>query len=135
MECEALGRKPKEALRLALRTSTSAFTALNRDRRPVAMLGVCSTNLLCGHGVPWMLGTDEVFDCGRDLLELGPRIIGSWAETFSVMENIVAAENVKAIRLLRHWGAEIGDAVETHGGVAFVPFRFSAAIQGEAGSA
>jgi hypothetical protein len=51
------------------------------------------------------------------------------------MENIVAKQNVKAIALLKHWGAEIGSHVETHGGVEFLTFRFEAAIQGSAEAA
>jgi hypothetical protein len=47
------------------------------------------------------------------------------------MENIVALENVKAIALLKRWGAEVGGEPVRHRGVEFVPFVFRAAIQGQ----
>lgn len=133
-ECEALGRAPKQALRTSLRTSVHALTALSPEGVPLAMMGVCSTGLLSGRGSPWFLGRDEVFDYGRDLMQRGPRIIAWWHETFEVMENIVSVENAKAVALLKRWGAAIGGETVTNRGVAFVPFRFAAAIQGGAAS-
>ena len=95
------------------------------------MFGVCPAGLLTGTGVPWLLGTDRLFEYATDLMRGGPRIIRWWHETFDTLENIVAKENAKAIALLRHWGAEVGTETQTHGGVEFVSFRFAAAIQGE----
>jgi hypothetical protein len=131
LECEALGRKPKDALRLSIRTSLYALTALDSDNRPLCMLGVCPGGMLMGVGVPWLLGTDDLLNHKLDLVQTGRRVIAWWSATFPVMENIVAKQNVKAIALLKHWGAEIGSHVETHGGVEFLTFRFEAAIQGE----
>lgn len=125
-ECTALGKTPKQALRLSLRTAFEAATALVPDGTPVAMLGVTADNLLLGSAIPWFLGRDEVFDYGRDLVALGPKIIGRWLEVFTVLENIVSADNDRAIRLLRRWGAQLGHRPsEHHSGVEFVPFRFS----------
>jgi hypothetical protein len=135
-ECEAFGRTPKDALRSSLRTSFQAFTAMSEDRRPVAMLGVVATGLATGRAVPWLLGSEEVFNYPRDLLVLGRRTISVWLETFREMENLVASDNDKAIRLLRKWGAEIGDEPEMHGQVEFVRFTFRrGAIQGLSGAA
>lgn len=135
LECEALGRRPKEALRLAIRTSMTALTALDSEGKPLCMFGVCPTGLLTGRGVPWLLGTDALLDHATDLMRGGPRVLAWWFETFVELENIVAVQNVKAIALLRHWGAEIGEEVQVHRGVEFVAFRFTAAIQGGGGSA
>lgn len=95
------------------------------------MFGVSPIDMLSGRGSPWFLGTDEVFEYGRDLVSRGPRIIAWFQAAFGEMENFVSVENVKAIRLLKAWGAEVEDRTQTIGGVAFMPFRFSAAIQGE----
>ena len=135
IECEALGRKPKDALRLSIRTSLYALTALDLQGRPLCMFGVCPNGLLTGTGVPWLLGTDALFDHATDLMRAGPRVLAWFFETFDEMGNVVARQNVKAIALLRHWGAEIGDEVEMHRGVEFVTFRLAAAIQGGGGSA
>lgn len=129
-ECAAFGRSPKDALRSSLRTSFQAFTAIG-ESGPVAMLGVVATGMMTGNGVPWLLGSDEVFNYPRDLLVFGRRTIGEWLETFSDLENLVARENDRAIRLLRKWGASIGEEGEMHGGLEFVRFRFErSAIQG-----
>jgi hypothetical protein len=132
IEAEAMGRTPKDALRIGLRCSHSALTALSGGK-PFAMLGVLSTNLIAARGAPWLLATDEMFNHGRDLLTIGPRIIGHWLETFSVMENVVATRNHRAIRLLTRWGFSVGGEIQTHRGVDFVPFRIDrASIQGGA---
>lgn len=125
VECEALGRTPKDALRWGLRCSQDAWTALD-DGKPGAMMGVVSDGLLEGSGRVWFLGTDEVYRHGRDLMTYGPLFVERWLTAFSKLHNIVAAENVKAIRLLRRWGFEVGvgDDVE-HGGVPFKRFRLA----------
>ena len=118
---------------MSLRTSFHALTALDpNDGRPLAMMGVCATGMLTGKGAPWFLGRDEVFEYARDLMTRGPKIIAWWHEAFPEMENIVSVENVKAVALLRKWGATIGGETVTHRGIEFVPFRFTAAIQAPA---
>lgn len=123
-ECEAMGRTPKAALRMSLATSLHALTALDGNGKVLAMMGVCPASMLEGRGIPWFLGADEVLDYGRDLLSYGRGIIAAWHEDFPVMENLVASENVAAIRLLRKWGATIEEMPRTIGGLEFVPFRF-----------
>lgn len=131
-ECRAMGRSPKEGLRIGLRTSLSAFTAADGTQQPLAMMGVVSTGLISRRGLVWFLGTDEVYRHGRALLRLGPRVIAYWLETFDVLENVVSTKNERAIRLLTKWGAHIGGEVSEHRGIGFVPFRFERnAIQGK----
>lgn len=129
IECEALGRSPKEALRGGLRASLSAFTAME-GATPLAMLGVVPVDLLAGRGTIWMLGTERVFRHGRALLTLCPLVIGDWLGTFQTLDNIISTDNHRAIRLLKRLGFTISEKVETHGGVEFVGFRIErAAIQ------
>jgi hypothetical protein len=126
IECEALGRSPKEALRFSLRTSLHAMTAVEDDETPVAMFGIYPLDAIGGSAIPWFLGTDRVFMHPRELLCSGRRILDWWRSKFPHLENIVAVENEAAIRLLTHWGAEVGGKTEVHRGVSFVPFRFPA---------
>lgn len=96
-------------------------------------MGVVPISMMEGRATVWMLGSDVIYDHGRDLLTYGPLILEHWLETFRRLENIVAAQNTKAIRLLRHWAFTIGDQAQTHGGVAFLPFHIErAAIQATA---
>lgn len=127
-ECEALGRTPKEALRSGLRCSLSAYTAMEGGR-PLAMLGVVPIDLMNGRGTVWMLGTERVFRHGRALLGFGPIVLADWLTTFTTLDNIISADNHRAIRVLRRWGFDISDRPQVHGGVTFLPFRMERAIQ------
>lgn len=120
-ECAAMGHGPKQALRMGLRASIVALTAMV-DGRPEAMLGVAPINLMEDLGSPWMLGTDVVMDHGRELLAWGPGIVAGLHRYFARLENLVSADNGKAIRLLRRWGFEVADDVRLIGGVEFVTF-------------
>lgn len=121
-ECIALGRLPKEALRIGLRTSLHPLTVVI-DGRPEAMLGVMPLSLMRGSGLIWMLGTDALFGCARAFATIGPMICEMFREDFRELGNIVAVDNHRAIRVLRHLGFHVGGTMEWHGGVAFVPFR------------
>lgn len=127
-ECRALGKEPKDALRLSIRASIEAFTALGEDGKPIALLGVGTTNLMSGKGEPWLLGSDELFRYGYHMVELGPQMIGAWLGVFHSLENIVSVENTRAIRLLKLWGATVEGEVTTHRGLEFIPFRFERAV-------
>lgn len=120
IECEALGHSPKEALRACLRRSLWTLTAM-KDGVPHAMFGVAPVSAVEGIGIPFFLGTDTVYGHGRDLLSRGPAVIGLMRESFPVLENVVAAENARAIRLLKHWGFSFGATLEV-GGVPFIRF-------------
>jgi hypothetical protein len=122
IEAAAMGRTPRQALRLGIRCSHYCWTAMV-DGRPEAMLGVTPISLLSGKGIPWLLGTDALFKQARALMTLGPPVIGVMLRTFPHLSNLVACENVKAIRLLRRWGFTIGEETMLIGGVAFIPFR------------
>jgi ribosomal protein S18 acetylase RimI-like enzyme len=122
LECEALGRTPKEALRWGIAQSMEAYTAL-RDGFPIAIIGVVPTALWNGKGTIWMLGTDDVFHCGKALLKWGPPLIEMWLDTFDVLENIISIDNAPALNLLQRLGFTVEAAdMQRHGAVDFVPF-------------
>jgi len=122
IECAALGRTPKEGLRIGFRMSLKPLTVLI-DGRPEAMMGAVPVSLIGGTGLVWFLATDVVGDHARVFALLGPRIVADWLSTFRELSNIVAVENTKAIRLLRHLGFMVGGKLEFHRGCAFVPFK------------
>jgi hypothetical protein len=120
-ECEAFGRSPKQALRTGLKASSLCWTG-KKDGRPGAMFGATSRNEIEGVGIAWFLGTDEVFGCARELLALGPAVIEAMHRRFRRLENLVSSDNEAAIRLLGHWGFEIGSDTMDVNGVEFRPF-------------
>lgn len=125
IECEAGGHSPKEALRLSLRSSSLAWTALV-DRRPVAMWGVSAVNVLEGIGTPWMLGADEARKHPRAFYRGGMITVPAMLRCFPRLENHVAVGHKGAIRLLGRWGFEVGGTVMTKRGVDFIPFVMDA---------
>jgi hypothetical protein len=121
-ECAAMGRSPKEALRLGLMTSDRAVTAMV-DGQPEAMFGVVVQSALTGEGLAWMLGTDEVYSHGRQLLTMGPGLIRDLGDSCRRLANIISAGNGKAIRLLKRWGFTVDDDELMVGGMAFRHFH------------
>ena len=120
-EVRALGRSPRDALEAGLRASLWALTAI--DDEPVAMLGVAPKSMLEGVGVPWMLGSERVYSSGRALLSFAPRVIAEMEATFARLENVVDANNVRALRFLRWSGFTVGDIPTECGGVKFLHFE------------
>jgi len=121
-ECRAMGRKPKQALRLAFMTSEKAWTALV-DGVPHAMFGVVVENLLDRIGTPWFLGTDEVYRHAREMIQWGPGILSRMGDSSRRLSNLVSARNDRAIRLLRKWGFTVNDNEVIVRGVAFRQFE------------
>ncbi len=120
-ECRAMGREPKAALRHGLIASRRCWTALVRGR-PHAMFGVVVECALAGRGVPWFLGTNEVWRHGRALVRLGPAILAEMHDSSAVLANLVSADNARAIRLLERWGFTVEQDTVRVGNVAFRRF-------------
>ena len=108
VECRAMGYSPKQALREGLTASSLCLTAL-LDGRPEAMVGLVVTNALGGEGTPWMLGTEAIYDHPRTMLHWGPRFVAAMLDSTPALSNLVAVDNVRAIRFLRRLGFSIGE--------------------------
>lgn len=122
VECAALGHSPKQALRAGLASSSLAWTALV-DGRAEAMFGLVVTSALGGEGRPWMLGSDAIYACPRAMLRCGPGFIAAMFAVAPRLSNLVAADNVRAIRLLRRWGFTLDTETMMIGTVAFRLFH------------
>lgn len=120
-ECEAFGHTPAAALENALRSSLWALTAMF-DGEPHAMLGVTPLSMVEGIGVPWMLGSDRIYDSGRELVRVVPPVVAEMHESFGRLENYVSADNGRAIAFLRHFDFELSGDVRIVGGVPFLRF-------------
>lgn len=120
-ECAARGRGPKQALRLAMRSSLWALTAFVDDA-PEAMFGLAPLCTITDRGCPWFLGSDAVMRHGRDMLLIGSEVIEHMHRHSRRLENSVSVDNLAALRLLRRWGFTIGEQPYEQGGVRFVRF-------------
>jgi len=121
MECRAVGREPEEALKKVMETSLWCITALDDDK-PIAMLGVVARNMIEAKGIPWMLGSEKIYESTRDIVTLAPHIVRMMRETFSSLENLVSVDNHRAISFLRHYGWKLTDERHMIGGVEFAKF-------------
>ena len=119
IECAAMGHTPRQALRAGLLSSSLCLTA-TVDGRPEAMFGLVVTNALCGEGSPWMLGTDAIYRHPRAMLRWGPRIISTMLDSTPALENLVAEDNSRAVRLLRRICFTIGKEVIMIAGTSFI---------------
>ena len=122
IECAAMGHAPKRALRDGLTASTLCFTALV-DGRPEAMFGLVVGSALSGEGTPWMLGTEAIYDHPRAMLRWGPRFVAAMLDSTSVLSNLIAVRNGRAVRMLRRWGFSMSKETIMIGDVEFVTFR------------
>lgn len=121
-ECEAMGRRPKQALRAGISQSDMCWTAMV-DSRPEAMFGRVVESALTGDATVWFLGTDEVYRHPREMIRWGKFIVRNMGDSRLCLRNLVSVENGRAIRLLRHWGFEVSEGVVTIRGVAFHRFE------------
>lgn len=120
IEVGAFGFTPRQALRRGL-LSGEAFTAIVDDR-PEAMFGIVIENAITGLARPWMLGTDAIYGRGREMLRMGREIVQRWVDSRLSLENLVSADNDRAIRLLKRWGFAVHSEVHMIGGIAFYCF-------------
>ena len=123
-ECEAMGHSAKQSLRDGLFNSQKVWTALV-DGQPEAMFGLVVNSALTGEGVPWFLGTDEVYRHGKALLSWGPGFVSIMRDSSPRAANLVSADNFKAIRLLKKWGFVVHPETEQHGGMDFRRFELA----------
>lgn len=120
IEVAAMGRTPKQALRLGLQCPGEAWTA-KVDGVPEAMFGLHVVSALGRVAHPWMLGSDAIYRYPRMMLRHGKRVVDRWLDSTN-LSNFVSADNARAIRMLRRWGFEIGKEVIPFAGVEFLTF-------------
>ena len=122
IECAALGHSPKQALRAGLASSSPAWTALV-DGRAEAMFGLVVTSALGGEGRPWLLGSDAVYAHPRAMLRRGSGFLAAMFDTTPRLSNLVAVDNIRAIRLLRRWGFTLDTETMMIDNIAFRLFH------------
>lgn len=94
---------PREALLRGWR-ARGFSTIVMVDREPCAMLGLVVCDILSGHGVPWLLGTDAALKHRRHFITLVPTVIGEMLSICSTLSNYVHVDNRASCRWLRRIG-------------------------------
>lgn len=108
MEVRALG---KENMRAALfeseRASVWSATVVWRQH-PVGIVGVCETGTLISPvGVPWLLGTDGLYDMGRLFWTEAKRVVYAMSKDYISLVNYVWAGSETSVRFLSKLGFTI----------------------------
>lgn len=75
-----------------------------------------------GYGIPWLLGSESLFEHPRVLLSLPFDYIPVWLAKYGLLQNMVHGENLRSIRWLRRLGFSIGAPFTLPGGSQFHPF-------------
>lgn len=103
---------PPEALGHSHRISRWSAAAI-WEEKPVAIVGlVNSGSLISPVGVPWMLGTPEMYETGRSILTRAREVVYAMRQEYPSLLNYVWAENKMSVRWLKRLGFTIHPAEE-----------------------
>lgn len=91
---------PLEALTTSLQRTPAALTGMV-DGLPVCMFGVSPVTLLCGRGIPWLLGSEELPRYAVPFLRRNRAYLAAMRERYSKLTNYVDARNALSIRWLK----------------------------------
>ena len=112
-ECEAqFGRGTTLDVTLyGLRPDGVAFVAV-REGKTIAAFGVSpgdDPGDEAGVGIPWLVGTDAMDRCARELLTEARTVLKIWHRFYPILSNVVDARNSKSIRWLKRLGFTVRD--------------------------
>lgn len=101
---------PGGALAAGVESSGRNCCTVTLDGIPVAILGMSKPSLLSTTGIPWMLGTDDLLRCKRDILTEGRRIVDAMLCECDYLVNAVHVDNTASIRWLKWLGFTFREA-------------------------
>ena len=106
-----------EALEVSVRSSPEPWAGLVNERVEV-MFGVGVSSLASAVGIPWFLGSDEVFKHGVKFLRVSRRYIDRVRQDYLLLENYVDERNLDAVKWVKWLGFRLEPAVSagTRGG-------------------
>lgn len=100
---------PGEALHKGVDSATGLCHTVTRWGTPVAILGMSCPTLLGATGVPWMLGTNDLLLCRREILTEGRRLVDAMLKERPHLINAVHVDNTASIRWLKWLGFTMHD--------------------------
>lgn len=109
VELWELGRtKPLSALVQSHELSFPSSYVAKIDDVPIAAFGAFAP-AVGRHASPWMLGTDDIARHGKLLLTMSNKFLAHLLAKYSLLRNVVHAENHQSIRYLEAVGFDIGE--------------------------
>lgn len=103
-ELDAQGRPDHDVVLAESIAMSEEVYAFVHDSEVHAVFGVVDGG---DHGVPWMLGSDMLFNQSRQLVTLPQQYLKRWLARYGLLQNMVHAENHRSIRWLKRIGFEI----------------------------
>lgn len=119
----------------ALLTQSMALSASSRPAsrvgkaggEVVCIFGVAPGNLVCGVGVPWMVGTEQLAAHAAHFLRACGPVVAEMGAEYAVLRNHVDARNHLAIRWLKWLGFTLDDPAP-HGPFGLDFHKFEKAV-------
>lgn len=99
---------PETQLRLTIEDKPAGATVGVMDGIPFCIFG-CTPGVKQGTGNPWLAGTDNLEYAKKSLVVKGREMVRQWSRQYSYLENLIHADNVRAIE----WLKRIGFGVDT----------------------
>jgi hypothetical protein len=111
-EVQAAGHPDMDVVLAESISTGSESWAFEVDGVVHAIMGVVDAKEF---GVPWMLGSDEIFKYRKALLTLPHAYLPRWLEQFGLLQNLVHSKNRRSIRWLQSLGFTLGPPVQLNG--------------------
>lgn len=102
------GYQPVDALIQSVKYSDFNSVACIAGR-PVAIFGLMRRGLLSNKGIPWLLGTNEMFRYKREVVTASRVIVDSMIDICPELENYVHTKNIRSVRLLKYLGFKLDE--------------------------
>lgn len=109
-ELKALhGQDPLTALEQSVALTERPYAAVNGDGVAIAILGI-GGDPITGHGMPWLLGTEEVARHPREMVRSARRMVKHGLQSdYRAYSGVVHVENTPSVRYLTALGFKMSE--------------------------
>ena len=97
---------PSEALHVSLSLSAVSWS-MTVDGVPFCMFGVAAASPGCRHGIPWLLGGNQIEENAFAFARISKRGLKNVLRHYQMLSNVIDARNETAIRWLKWLGFSI----------------------------
>lgn len=116
-EIRAEGDTPENGVMESILSSAECFMAIKEN--PLCVYGVAET----AEGTTiWMLASKDIDNAHKDLVGIGMDYINEKVKEYGLVYNYISEKNTKALRYIKHAGAEFTGRVNING-TEFIRFE------------
>lgn len=108
LEVQAIGHEDMTVALLEANRKSVWSATIVWEGFPVGIVGICEKGgLITPVGIPWLLGTDGLYDMGRLFWTEAKRVVYAMSKDYVSLENYVWAGSETSVRFLAHLGFAI----------------------------